>query len=689
MDIQDGKIQGSEEVGKKTAFTIKQSAHAIHVLSTSLYKHPHKAIVRELLCNAWDSHIEAGHTKPVDLHLPTNRNKFFSVRDYGIGLSPADLESLYTTYFDSTKQDDDETTGYFGLGSKSPFSYTKEFFVITRFFGVKHTYKAYIDPETQMPVLQKMRDEPTHDDNGLEVMFDIVNPNEDHWIFERDAEKFVAAATSVVPAFPRGSVRMTGTRRGITHLEEYQTSHKGDTWMLPGTSWRNNYGTTAKAWIGNVAYNLEGTAFEGTNYINLLGFKPFLKLDNKDVDITPSREELHYSTKTIDAVCRALDTFEEEYKEQLEERAQDYEDLWMARRCYPGLHQEARGLLPNQYTFKKTGDGVDKDGLYYIPEEQSDLFHTRYSTTKYERRVNVMSDNIMFDVRKKLVLVYKDSPAPVGRIKGELREKGVGGNWHYFQDKDSAIKAAELLGYPEDRIKGTASFGDPIVVERVKGSKEKVLLYTYHTKGLAGAAAWEETELDMDAGGIYVEMSRFKVKFTEDKFEPAFVMNEAKQHLKIESIYGVKTAALKEFEYHPKWKTLKRAVLDKLLELEELPLQEAHKCQYAKGWDVQRWTELVSKYADKIPGADKLQKLHEDKELFEKHRSAINLYNSLHYLVLDDHKSVVEHVYAPDIAEGFREELIAEYPMLSGVTSRTKDEDILDYINLVDRSKKG
>ena len=103
MKIVNDHIEGSSEPGKKSNFSIKQSAHAIHVLSTSLYTNPVKAIIRELMCNAWDSHKSAGKTDtPVLLHIPHHResNKIFFIRDYGLGLAPSQIEGLYTTYFD-------------------------------------------------------------------------------------------------------------------------------------------------------------------------------------------------------------------------------------------------------------------------------------------------------------------------------------------------------------------------------------------------------------------------------------------------------------------------------------------------------------------------------------------------------------------------------------------------------------
>lgn len=56
-------------------FRIKASSTAFAILSSGLYSNKFKAILRELGCNAYDSHVEAGYPeKPFTVHLPTRLN---------------------------------------------------------------------------------------------------------------------------------------------------------------------------------------------------------------------------------------------------------------------------------------------------------------------------------------------------------------------------------------------------------------------------------------------------------------------------------------------------------------------------------------------------------------------------------------------------------------------------------------
>ena len=116
-------------------FTIKASPLAFDILSSKLYADPILAIVRELLTNAYDSQKAAGNEDiPIKVHLPDYEENFLSFRDYGLGLSKEDVLTIYTSFFNSTKSSNNDFTGCFGLGSKTPFSYTSSlyFFIFTQ-----------------------------------------------------------------------------------------------------------------------------------------------------------------------------------------------------------------------------------------------------------------------------------------------------------------------------------------------------------------------------------------------------------------------------------------------------------------------------------------------------------------------------------------------------------------------------
>lgn len=124
--------------GQAIDFGISSSAEFFHILSSTLYKDQILAVVREVLCNGWDAHIEAGRTHvPVEITLTPEK---FVIKDSGKGIHKDDMGLIYGTYGNSTKKNDGQQTGGFGLGCKAPFAYTDHFEVISCHDGVKTIY---------------------------------------------------------------------------------------------------------------------------------------------------------------------------------------------------------------------------------------------------------------------------------------------------------------------------------------------------------------------------------------------------------------------------------------------------------------------------------------------------------------------------------------------------------------------
>lgn len=157
-------IGGSDAI----EFGMSNSAEFFHILSSTLYKDQKLAVVREVLCNAWDAHIEAGKTHiPVQITLTDEK---LVVKDCGTGIHRDDMGQVYGTYGNSTKKNDGMQTGGFGLGCKAPFAYTDHFEVISAHDGVRTIYnisKSSAQAKGK-PGIVPIASFPT-DDTGLQV----------------------------------------------------------------------------------------------------------------------------------------------------------------------------------------------------------------------------------------------------------------------------------------------------------------------------------------------------------------------------------------------------------------------------------------------------------------------------------------------------------------------------------------
>ena len=173
MKLADRTVEvHSSGINSANQFSIAQTSKMFKILSDSLYSDKVMAVVRELATNAYDSHVSAGNKNPFLVKLPTAADPNFSVRDYGTGLSQKDMENLYTTYGASNKNDSNDFVGCLGLGSKSPFAYTKSFTTTSYFNGKQYTYIAAID-DAGVPTLNLIHSTDTTEPNGLEISFAV------------------------------------------------------------------------------------------------------------------------------------------------------------------------------------------------------------------------------------------------------------------------------------------------------------------------------------------------------------------------------------------------------------------------------------------------------------------------------------------------------------------------------------
>lgn len=137
-NVQDHVTHAVIGGAKTIEFGISSSAEFFNILSSTLYSDQILAVVREVLCNAWDAHIAAGCTdKPVEVTLTKEK---LIVKDFGHGIPHDKIGEVYCTYGNSTKQNDGKQTGGFGLGCKAPFAYVDHFDVTSSNNGTTTLY---------------------------------------------------------------------------------------------------------------------------------------------------------------------------------------------------------------------------------------------------------------------------------------------------------------------------------------------------------------------------------------------------------------------------------------------------------------------------------------------------------------------------------------------------------------------
>ncbi|CAM0081441.1 RIIA lysis inhibitor [Vibrio phage K567] len=304
----DSTVQTSGKM-RTAGFNMKASAKGFRIISTTLYKDPILAIVRELTCNGWDAHQMNGNKDTaIEVHLPNQFEPWFSVKDFGCGMSDDDIFGVYTTVFDSTKDDSNDVIGAMGLGSKTPFSYNngQSFTVKSVKDGLKAVYSAYLDRGE--PAITCMNEPaPTDEPDGVEVIVPVR---------KEDFSRFKESANSVMPYFksPVVNTNISLDKREFVHMDGYYTE----------TKTYHYRSTNVYAVMGNVCYPLNSGYIEGINDVRSY-FKSsdlYIEFAIGELDVSASREELHYDDRTIENINTRVNEINEGFLKQ----SQDWVD---------------------------------------------------------------------------------------------------------------------------------------------------------------------------------------------------------------------------------------------------------------------------------------------------------------------------------------------------------------------------
>ena len=275
-----------EQIGNVTeaqGFKMRSSRKAFKILS-DLYSDKPLAIVRELGCNAHDSHKQADNTAPFHIHAPNSLEPWLTIQDYGTGISHENITNIYAVYFESTKTETNDQIGCLGLGSKSPFCYTDNFTITSTFDGVKRIYNAYFN-ETTMPTIALMSTEATKESNGIKIQIPVK------------PEDFTNFSNAIKKSFRFFDVRPTISGASVVWDDEKP--------ILSGNDWAvyKSFGyNEAFAIMGGVTYPLDVYKLDDTNRAVVQRSGLVLKFNTGELDIVPSREGLSYDPQTIKAL---------------------------------------------------------------------------------------------------------------------------------------------------------------------------------------------------------------------------------------------------------------------------------------------------------------------------------------------------------------------------------------------------
>lgn len=496
---------------EQTQFKLKADPKAFNILSDKIYTHKVRAVIREISTNAVDAHIEAGNTEKFDVHLPTAIESWFSVRDYGTGLSHEDCMSIYTTYFHSTKTKSNDVTGCLGLGSKSPYAIADSFTVVSFYNGRKRTYSAYKD-ENDCPQFALLTEADTDEPNGVEVSVNV--PDHLRREFEVEAE-LVYAYFKDIPNINIKSVADSAKAK----LSNYKL--KTEDFATNG-----DYGSI-KCVMGNVCYSLDSDVDHELDNTDITVF-----FDMGELSFTPGRESLSLDEKTRVNVRNKLDSVRDSFIEELQQKVLECDNYYDARRLYTSF---------NTRRFKVSEPVNWTDGRCVKNPPELDEFITVYHKESYSKSVSKLETKRTF---------YDDNTQYFWKERGyvaRIREY-LSSQDSYAHHRIALVEQKDIddIGIPADKVRSLEELPKATATGRkIGGSTCKIFTMT-------GSSSWDhkenwtEAEVDLNDGvqRVYVTIDRWKVSGSSYWLEDAADVKKALEILGLKDVvvYGVKKA---------------------------------------------------------------------------------------------------------------------------------------------------
>lgn len=367
----------------------RAAAHFMHTLS-NLYSDPILAVVREYSTNARDSHLEAGVDRPIEVTLPTADNPYFTVRDYGVGLSLDEIRNVYALYGASTKRDSDLVTGTLGFGCKSGLTYAPLGFTVT---AVKGGVKvvAVIAKTDEGGTIQILDTSATDEPNGVAIKIPVERG---------DFDAFSKKVENIFHVWQPGTVLVDG------EVPRTVWDHDDIAWVDEDVALVRTGASTIV--MGGVPYEVDRLSKWG------LGVVAFVPMGS--VHFTPSREALHFTDHTEETLATLFEFVDHHAERHILDFIETADTAWEKRKRY----SRWQGTVPYEMRrrlhahFRITLDEKIAAGRSAY----------RYDRNRYRNTVSVSEGYVPYSwVRNESALVVTDYPNDPRTLSATVKER--------------------------------------------------------------------------------------------------------------------------------------------------------------------------------------------------------------------------------------------------------------------------
>jgi hypothetical protein len=276
----------------------------IKLLRDKMYKNKIGAVAREISSNSRDANREAGRgDTPIvisidnDSNLLSSDTSSISFQDNGVGITPERMDNIFLKYGGSTKRDTDEYTGGFGIGAKTPFAYTDNFYISTvveeKGKRVEYLYQAIItsDGKNEVSRMIELGSSETQDQTGTKITVPLKTA-EDRVKFEKE----IIYCTNFWKVKPilKGFIKKHKTQ--MVFEDENCIIFKNSNQRTDDNAIFNT-NTKIIALIDEIPYQVNGDTLEnelGVKIPKANSNKWLLKFNTGEITVSGSREDIEY-----------------------------------------------------------------------------------------------------------------------------------------------------------------------------------------------------------------------------------------------------------------------------------------------------------------------------------------------------------------------------------------------------------
>ena len=408
----------------------------MQMLSKNLYSDSIGSTIRETASNALDSHRRAGVDKPIVVSLEeVNGNYEFSVEDFGLGLDADDVENIISKYGKSTKREEANSLGMWGLGFKSPLAYSSTFYFVARKNGIERKYMMYEGEDVN--TIDLLYESETTEGNGVKVIVPIKYS--DYYSFKIKTKEQLAYFQNVYFNIPD-----IDNSFKILRTEHYQLSNIST----------DNY---LHICLDDVYYPIDFAKLG----ISSISFPVGLRFNLSDgIFPTPNREAIRYTEESKKVILDKIELVATEIVKLYNSQISEMNNLKLIYDYYQGYNKsielngakysiEGLTLYSKEKVKEPSIEGIENldlkqffrnitDCLFKDWEVKYTMYNNRISQPKYNETLYLSR---LFN--KQLYIIDNFSK----NLKDYIREKNPATKQLYFIKKTKSFKLFPSRGY--------------------------------------------------------------------------------------------------------------------------------------------------------------------------------------------------------------------------------------------------